>query len=167
MTIKANTSDAAAGLEAAGRAVSPAALAEVAEDLAAVMGKASERAFAQKVDPATGRPWEQESALTRGSRGFKSLLVRSGELQQSVVTETHRGQTSAFARVGLDASARSVLVRGLTHFYGVKARKRRSNRTARVRPQQSMPSRRFAGISTDEIKAFMSRVERSILGAAE
>jgi len=165
VTIKVDTSEARAALDGMGEAVSPAGLAEVAEALTAAFGEAAARAFAQKVDPATGRPWAPASPLTAGSRSYKSLLVRTGALEESVTAETHKGPHSAFARVGLDASERSVLVRGLVHFYGVTARKRRSNRTARVRPQQSMPARRFVGLSSRDLSEFLAEAERAIAKA--
>ena len=137
---------------------------QLGEEIRSTLEANASEAFASKVDPGTGRPWEPAAEATSGSGRFRSLLERSGELKASAKSSLQRGSTgSVFARIGLEASG-SILVRGLVHHYGVTARRQRSNRSRRKRSQFTIPKRPFVGLSRQDIARFLARAEAVILG---
>ena len=114
------------------RAISRTALREVLEAMASDLLGYARGAFAAQRDPATGQAWVGPAPRTLRDAGFRSLLVRTGELLGSITSEVRLGEGGGEAALTLPPVG-AVVRRGLVHMFGAQAKRRQ------------IPQRRWAG----------------------
>lgn len=156
--VYANMAEATAALEKLEEGMTGTGLDRAAVFTNSQLADESDRAFAQSRDPRTGRAWEPrvrgEGPLLGGPGGSIARLVRTGY---------RRGPTAArvFANIEYgEKYSRAAFV----HFYGVKARRRRSNRATRRRPGFVLPARRYIGLSRSAVQAILAKCEKEFGG---
>ncbi|MGC9456852.1 MAG: phage virion morphogenesis protein [Halothiobacillaceae bacterium] len=117
-------------------------------DIAGVLTDATERAFQNEQDPATGKPWDALSAATVAIRKGDAhpILQRSGQLAASVSADWGRD----FAAVGTNKAYAA-----MHQFGGVTA-------PNSMIPGKRIPARPFLGIG-DEDKAEILDIVRGYL----
>lgn len=135
---------------------------KVAASIASSLSEATAGAFASKRDPRTRRPWESAAESTTRSRGYKSLLRRSGELESAVQTGYQLVPVGATVKVEI-VGDNDIVRRGMVHMYGVRARAKRSNRRTRRNPNMVMPARRFVGMWREDVDAAVKLAERELV----
>ncbi len=119
----------------------------VMRDIAGVMAGATERAFENETDPATGLAWHPLMASTVKMRGGDAhpLLKRSGQLAGSIVT----AHGADFAQIGSNKDYAG------THQFGAgrgefgEGRYKTRNGTFPI-PWGDIPARPFLGLGEDD-----------------
>jgi phage gpG-like protein len=124
--------------------------------------------FGTKADPMRDTAWAPPAAATVRDKGFKSLLVRSGQLEGALVSGYQLTPAGATAFLNVQASQIGL---ALIHLYGVQAKKRRTYMRStprgfkkesrpRLRPAQAMPARGFVGIPPEKIAELTTYTEQ-------
>jgi phage gpG-like protein len=134
---------------------------KIAAEAAVAMGEASRSAFAFKSDPRTGQKWAAPSEATLRDPRYRSLLVRTGELEGNIVSGYKVTPGGATAFVNAQAS---IVRLASIQLYGVSARAKRANKSYRDLSNAAMPSRRFVGLSTYQVNTIMADAEQIITG---
>jgi len=126
----------------------------VAAKASAMMLAASHAAFAEHSDPRSGAAWAPPAAATLAGGDFRSLLSRTGQLEQAVRSGYALVPMGARAFISVSFAAHggiSAFGLAMIHSYGVTAKARRSNRATRRRPGQTLPARSFIGLAPGEV----------------
>jgi phage gpG-like protein len=115
-----------------------------------------------------GTAWAPAAAATVRDKGFKSLMVRSGQLEGALVSGYQLTPAGATAFLNVQASQIGL---ALIHLYGVQAKNRRTymrstprgfkkESRARLRPLQAMPARGFVGLRPEQIAELTAYTEQ-------
>lgn len=120
-------------------------------DIAGVMADATERAFANEADPATGRAWHPLMASTVKMRGGDAhpILQRSGQMAASVVT--------AYGADHAEVGSNKVYA-AMHQFGGVTAHNS-------MIPGKIIPPRPFLGLGEDDREEILNIVRGYLAGA--
>jgi len=121
------------------RAISRTALRQVLEVMAADLLAYSRQAFDTARDPATGQAWPGPAPRTLEDAGFRSLLVRTGELRGAVSNEVRVGEGGGEAALTLPPVG-PIVRRGLVHMFGAASKRRQ------------IPQRRWAGYPAGTVR---------------
>jgi len=126
-------------------------LTPVMRGIAGVMADATERAFGNEEDPATGLAWHPLMASTVKMRGGDAhpILQRSGQLASSVVTD----YGADFAQIGTNK-----VYAAMHQFGGVTS-------PNSMIPGKTIPARPFLGLGDDDQEEILDIV-RGYLGEA-
>jgi phage gpG-like protein len=140
-------------------------MAEIADELE----QSSEEAFSQKRNPRSLEPWEGAAYETLRSRGFRSLLVRTGALERAVRARSEASGSHGRALLEF-IGPQDVVSRGFMHLFGVVARQKRvrgyrkgkAYYSKRARPGQAMPARGFVGLSDRQVKGVLRKAHELV-----
>lgn len=146
---------------------------KIAAEASAAMLEEARGAFQAKRDPRAGTPWAPPAESSLRDKRYRSLLVRSGQLEGGIVAgyKVNPGGATAFINAQAD-----VIRKASINLYGVEAKTRRTyirnlpgGRTrkesrARKNVNEAIPARRFVGLPDARVATIIKDAEAIITG---
>lgn len=132
--IQVKDEEAKALLERVRRGLSSRGMTRVLAQIGADLLNFSRIAFQSKRDPVTGAAWEPPAPRTLKDRGFRDLLLRTGQLVSSITGEVQVGEGGGNAALVIQGPG-EIVRRGMVHLFGArKQRKKGPGRNIRRLP---------------------------------
>jgi phage gpG-like protein len=144
---------------------------KIAAEASAAMLEEARSAFQTKRDPRTGAAWAPPAESSLRDKRYRSLLVRTGQLEGDLAAGYKVNPGGATAFINVQATS---IRKAMINLYGVEAKARRTyirnlpgGRTRKESRQrknvnEAIPARRFVGLSDARVSTIITDAEKII-----